>query len=205
MVLYGRHLGNGPSVYLYTDGCCLPEDRVGGWAFCVLTPNGAKHPHSGDLIPRYQRDWGGLRRTSNNRAELIAVIRGLKSLTAPTRVDLVTDSMYVIDGILNRLPKWKLRQWRTSSGSIRNASLWQQLDALLEIHAVTYRHVPAHSGNRNNELCDERARNAALQKQKQLAKKQKQLAKKQKQQAKEPQQLAKKQKQLAKATKKSAV
>ena len=75
-------LSPGEQVLLFTDGACLPFSHVGGWAFML------KHANSGKQVGRY----GGISRTTNNRAELLAVIYGLESLRQPARVCVVTTS-----------------------------------------------------------------------------------------------------------------
>ena len=97
-------------------------------------------------------------RATNNRAELIAVIRGLELLIGPTRIKVVTDSKYLIYGIAEGLPKWKVQGWRAGSARrkriLQNVDLWKKLDALLESHSVICRWVRGHSGNVWNEECD---------------------------------------------------
>ncbi|MGO8750561.1 MAG: ribonuclease H [Thermoguttaceae bacterium] len=142
-------------VILYTDGCCLPGTKVGGWA-CVLD------------VSTSNRSWErsqGLRRTTNNRAELTAAIMGLEALIPPCTVRLVTDSEYLALGINERLACWKAQGWRCGSGRhkrpLQNADLWQRLDAVLAKHGVRCEHVRGHSGHPENELCDRLARRAA--------------------------------------------
>lgn len=107
-----------------------------------------------------------LPRTTNNRAELIAVIRGLERLSGPTRLEIVSDSEYVALGVTELLPKWKAQGWRAGSGKckrdLKNADLWQMLDALLVRHTVTCEWVRGHSGHLLNEECDRLAHAASL-------------------------------------------
>jgi len=135
-------------VQLFADGACSGNPGPGGWAFLL------RHPPSGKELERS----GAERETTNNRMELIAVIRGLEALKRPTTVELVTDSEYVGKGISEWLPKWKRNGWRRRErgrwAEIKNESLWRQLDALLGKHQIRFTHVRGHSGHPENERCD---------------------------------------------------
>src|SRR3989304_5756409 len=127
-------------VQLFADGACSGNPGPGGWAFIL------RHPASGKEIERC----GGQRATTNNRMELLAVIRGLESLKRPTSVEIVTDSVYVAKGISEWLPKWKALGWRrrekNRTAEVKNEDLWRTLDALLGRHRAKGRHAPAHAG-----------------------------------------------------------
>ena len=140
-----------PAIKLHADGCCL-RNEVGGWAYLLEAADGG----------RIVEGSGGLWRTTNNRAELLAVIRGLESLTFSATVCVVTDSQYVVAGINERLPIWKVQGWRGGSQKHRrpltNADLWRRLDIVLAKHRVVCQHVHGHSGHPQNEECDRFAR-----------------------------------------------
>ena len=144
-----------PEVILYTDGACKGNPGPGGWAFVL------RHPKTEKLLERF----GGENDTTNNRMELLAVIEGLKSLTKPSQVELVSDSKYVLQGLEDWMPKWKKNGWRRKEGSsfkpVKNVDLWQELDRLIAVHGLTFRHVFGHSGHHFNERCDELASQAA--------------------------------------------
>jgi len=139
---------NTPEVRLFTDGACSGNPGPGGWAFLL------RHLASGKELERA----GAERDTTNNRMELTAVIRGLAALKRPTRVELLSDSVYVGKGLSEWLPKWKAQGWRRREGKrwaeIKNEDLWRQLDQLLATHHVRFRHVRGHSGHPENERCD---------------------------------------------------
>ena len=147
-----------PEVTLYTDGACKGNPGPGGWAFVL------SHPKSGKMIERF----GSESDTTNNRMELLAVIEGLRALTKPSRVELVSDSKYVLQGLEDWMPKWKKFGWRRKEGSsfkpVKNVDLWQELDRLASLHELTFRHVLGHSGHPFNERCDTLASLAALSK-----------------------------------------
>ena len=138
----------GPEVQLFADGGCSGNPGPGGWAFLL------RHPASGKEMERS----GAEPQTTNNRMELMAVIRGLEALKRPTRVELVTDSVYVGRGLTQWLPKWKANRWRRRPGKqqpdIKNEDLWRRLDQLLGMHQVQFTHVRGHSGHPENERCD---------------------------------------------------
>jgi ribonuclease HI len=144
-------------VVLYTDGCCLARSRAGGWAYMLHREDGRQKSAAS----------GGLQRTTSNRAELIAAIKGLERMPPGTRVVLVSDATYVVQGINERLDLWRARGWRAGSARhrrpLQNADLWQRLDALVGRLHVKGRHVYGHAGHRENELCDRLAREQALQ------------------------------------------
>ena len=99
--------------------------------------------------------------------ELQAVIEGLKLLTRPSRVEVVTDSTYVAKGSKEWLPGWKRNGWKRKDGSklvpIKNEEFWKQLDGLLIKHQVMFKLVPGHAGHAENERCDVLAVAAAEQ------------------------------------------
>ncbi len=138
-------------VELYTDGACSGNPGPGGWAFIL------RHGPSGKEMEQFGAD----RHTTNNQMELLAVIRGLETLKRPCRVDLYSDSTYVGHGLSQWMTNWKKNNWRRGRGSgakpVKNVELWKQLDALMQIHAITFYHVRGHSGHPENERCDELA------------------------------------------------
>jgi ribonuclease HI len=107
---------------------------------------------------------GGAPETTNNRMELLAAIEGLRALTKPCRVTVLTDSQYVIKGITTWVFGWKRNGWRTSSkGDVVNRDLWEQLLAATEGHQLTWQWVKGHSGHPDNERVDRLAQAAAEQ------------------------------------------
>lgn len=137
-----------PEVHLFTDGGCSGNPGPGGWAFVL------RHPASGKEIERS----GGERETTNNRMELTAVVRGLETLTKPSRVELFTDSVYVGKGLSEWMPKWKAQGWRRKEGTrwveVKNEDLWRELDRLISQHKLKYTRVAGHSGHPENDRCD---------------------------------------------------
>lgn len=134
-------------VTIYTDGACSGNPGPGGWG--AILRFGA---HEKELS-------GGEEQTTNNRMELTAAIEALNALKRPCAVDLYTDSTYVRSGIKEWMFGWKRRDWRTADNKpVKNADLWQALDAARERHDVTWHWVKGHAGHPDNERADELAR-----------------------------------------------
>jgi ribonuclease HI len=99
--------------------------------------------------------FGGEKDTTNNRMELTAAIRALESLTRPSQVCVVTDSVYVAKGISEWLPNWIKRGWKTAAKEpVKNVDLWQRLDAARSAHQVEWQWVKGHAGHAENERAD---------------------------------------------------
>lgn len=138
-------------VELFTDGACSGNPGPGGWAF-ILRDVKTQKELTGS---------GGERNSTNNRMEMQAVIEGLRSLKKRCRVELYSDSSYVLQGLQKWMTGWKKKGWVRMEGSrkkpVKNVELWQQLDQLIDQHDISYHHVRGHSGHPENERCDEMA------------------------------------------------
>lgn len=134
-------------VEIFTDGACSGNPGPGGWG-AILRFGGTEKELS-----------GGEAETTNNRMELMAAIVSLETLTRPCHIDIYTDSSYVKDGITQWIKRWRQNGWRTAAKKpVKNAELWQQLDAALERHEVEWHWVKGHDGHPENERADELAR-----------------------------------------------
>lgn len=135
---------------IHTDGACLGNPGPGGWA-AVLRYAGRERELSGA-----EPD------TTNNRMELMAAIAALEALRRPCHVQLYTDSRYVQQGILEWLPRWQARGWRTADGKpVKNQDLWQRLVQAASRHRIEWHWVRGHAGHAENERVDQLARAAA--------------------------------------------
>lgn len=93
--------------------------------------------------------------TTNNRMELMAAIQALESLTRPVSVRMHTDSTYVRDGITKWMLNWKRNGWLTAAKQpVKNADLWQRLEAAANQHEVRWHWVKGHAGHPENERAD---------------------------------------------------
>ena len=98
--------------------------------------------------------------------ELTACITGLKSLIGKSKVDLYSDSKYVVDSITKGWAKrwWANRWMRNKREKVENHDLWRQLLRLCDQHEVEFVWVPGHAGNPENERCDQLSKQAARRK-----------------------------------------
>lgn len=133
-------------VEVFTDGACKGNPGPGGWG-ALLKYRGAE-----------RELWGGEANTTNNRMELMAAIQSLAALKRPCRIRLTTDSEYVMKGVTQWLANWKKRGWQTAARQpVKNADLWQELDAQVQRHEVEWRWVRGHTGHPENERADQLA------------------------------------------------
>jgi ribonuclease HI len=130
-------------VELYTDGACRGNPGPGGWGTVLRFDGNEKEL------------FGGEKKTTNNRMELMAVIRGLQALKRRCAVDVTTDSQYVKNGITQWIHNWKRNGWRTAARKpVKNDDLWRQLDEAVARHDVSWHWVKGHSGHPENERAD---------------------------------------------------
>ena len=102
---------------------------------------------------------GGSENTTNNIMELSAVIEALKLLKRPCKVNVFSDSAYVVNAFNQKwIYGWIKKNWRTAGGdSVKNKELWQELYSLTKVHDVTFNKVKGHADNEFNNRCDEMA------------------------------------------------
>ena len=137
-------------VEIHTDGACKGNPGPGGWGALLKSGGTEKELFGGELG------------TTNNRMELMAVIEALSALRKPCEVTLYLDSEYVRKGITEWIHGWKAKGWRTAARQpVKNADLWQRLDALRALHQVHWRWVRGHSGDAGNERADALANKGA--------------------------------------------
>ena len=135
------------TVTIWTDGACSGNPGPGGWG-ALMRWRGRERELS-----------GGEAHTTNNRMELRAAIEALKALKKPCEVELYTDSQYLRGGIMQWIGNWKRNGWKTAAKKpVKNADLWQELDAALARYQVNWHWVKGHAGHAENEKADELAR-----------------------------------------------
>jgi ribonuclease HI len=136
-------------VTIHTDGACSGNPGPGGWG-AVLEYAG----HEKELS-------GAEAETTNNRMELMAAIQALEALKRPSRVRLVTDSVYVKDGVTKWIHGWKKNGWKTAAKKpVKNEDLWRRLDEAARRHEIAWEWIKGHAGHAENERADELARTA---------------------------------------------
>jgi len=133
------------SVKLFSDGSCLGNPGAGGWAYIL---------QYGDAIKKAS---GAEAMTTNNKMARPAAIMGLSALKQPCRVELFTDSEYVVKAINSWLAKWVVTDFKGK----KNADLWRRYLAAAAPHEIKASWVKGHAGHPQNEECDAMARAAA--------------------------------------------
>lgn len=133
-------------LFIWTDGACKGNPGDGGWGALLRWKE-----HTLEL-------YNGERETTNNRMELQAVISALRIVNRPVPIVIHTDSSYVKDGITKWIHGWKRNHWLTAAKKpVKNAELWQTLDALVSQHDIKWIWVKGHDGDPGNEKADELA------------------------------------------------
>ena len=132
-------------ITIYTDGACSGNPGPGGWGAILMM---------GDVRKEIS---GGSENTTNNIMELSAVIEALKLLKRPCKVNVFSDSAYVVNAFNQKwIYGWIKKNWRTAGGdSVKNKELWQELYSLTKVHDVTFNKVKGHADNEFNNRCDE--------------------------------------------------
>ena len=135
---------------IYTDGACSGNPGPGGYGVVMLYKGLRKELSE------------GYRKTTNNRMEALAVIKGLEALKEPCQVTLYSDSKYVVDAVTKRwVHKWKANNWvKADKKKALNIDLWERMLELLGKHKVVFVWVKGHADNVENERCDFLARQA---------------------------------------------
>ncbi len=133
-----------PEIELFTDGGAEPNPGKGGFGTILK--------HKG----RQKEFFGGYELTTNNRMELMAVIFGLEKIKTKARVQVYSDSKYVIDSIEKGWAlTWKQNNWIKKKGNlVLNKDLWGRLLEVIKMHEVTFNWVKGHAGHMENERCD---------------------------------------------------
>lgn len=141
-----------PQVVIYTDGACSGNPGPGGWGAVMIFGEHVREIHGGEPA------------TTNNRMELMAAIQALETLNRPCKVELHTDSTYVMKGISEWIHGWKTRGWKTADKKpVKNDDLWRRLDTARLRHEVTWKWVKGHAGHELNERADALARKGILE------------------------------------------
>ena len=135
-------------ITIYTDGACSGNPGVGGWGVVIIEDN------KNEFFLN-----GGDKNTTNNKMELTAAIKALKTFEKKSTITLITDSKYVKDGIHSWIQNWKKNGWKTAAKKpVKNKELWIELDELIARHNITWEWVKGHAGNIHNEKADYLAR-----------------------------------------------
>ena len=135
-------------ITIYTDGACSGNPGVGGWGVVIIEDN------KNEFFLN-----GGDKNTTNNKMELTAAIKALKTFEKKSTITLITDSKYVKDGIQSWIQNWKKNGWKTTGKKpVKNKELWIELDELISKHNITWKWIKGHAGNKYNNKADYLAR-----------------------------------------------
>ena len=134
-------------IELYTDGACSGNPGPGGWAAVLIYKDNEKTLS------------GFVDHTTNNRMELFAVIKGMAALKISCKINVYSDSAYLVNAFTKGwIDNWQTNNWKTSKKQpVLNSDLWQQLIAYTNKHDITWIKVKGHAENKYNNLCDQLA------------------------------------------------
>ncbi len=132
-------------IYLFSDGSALGNPGPGGYGTIIRYKDSEK-----ELT-------GGEEHTTNNRMELLGVIEGLRALKEPCKVEITSDSSYVVKGINEWLAGWIKRDFK----KVKNTDLWREYIEVAKPHQIHAVWVRGHDGHEENERCDDIARATA--------------------------------------------
>ena len=134
-------------ITIYTDGSSRGNPGPGGWGAVLVRDN------------EVLEIGGGEEHTTNNRMELTACIRALEFTINNfqfTKIQIYTDSEYVMKGITEWIEKWQKKGWKTAGRKpVLNQDLWQTLLELTKGRNIEWKYVAGHAGVRLNERADE--------------------------------------------------
>lgn len=144
-------------VFIYSDGSAKPNPGRGGYGTIVKFVN---DDYTVDHIEEFAE---GFKTTTNNRMELMGIIKGLSAVSRPSDIHIMTDSAYVVNGFTKGwIDAWKRNGWKTSEGKdVKNDELWKRILELKLPHNVTFIWIKGHYGHLENERCDYLANKAA--------------------------------------------
>jgi ribonuclease HI len=141
------------SLTVYTDGACSGNPGPGGYAAIIIDGAGKETVIS-----------GGEKTTTNNRMEMLALIEALKKVHEIEKetgskavVNLFVDSQYVMKGATEWIHGWKKKNWKSTTGPVKNRELWEQIDLLMKGLTLKWVWVKGHAGDKYNEMADQAA------------------------------------------------
>ncbi|MBT9385453.1 ribonuclease HI [Pseudooceanicola sp. CBS1P-1] len=135
-----------------TDGSCQPNPGPGGCAYRLHKPDGTAPVEASNQSLD----------TTNNIAEMQAVINALKATPEGVRVLIFLDSEYVKNGCEKDMARWAQNGWKTTKGKgVKNREKWETIANLMVTRDVAFQEVAAHSRDPEHERVDQLAKEAA--------------------------------------------
>jgi ribonuclease HI len=137
---------------IYADGSFVSKTGHSGYGGIIQEPNGNQEIFSQSFTTG-----------SNNLMELLAVTKGLQLLKSVKKIQVNTDSRFVIRGLVQWIHFWKLNKWQTAYGcEVKFAKNWQQIDQLCEGKIIEFKWIKGHSGNEEQSFCHDLAKQSAI-------------------------------------------
>ncbi len=137
------------TIEIFADGACSGNPGPGGFG-AILRYGDQEKEISGCEM-----------QTTNNRMELRAVIEALRLVKRPSRIRVVSDSLYLIKGMSEWVDGWVRKGWVGSNRKpVLNREFWETLIELCRPHRVEWKWIRGHAGHKENERCDRLARDA---------------------------------------------
>lgn len=137
---------------VFTDGSCFGNPGPGGYA-AIIRMAGSPDVECSDGSPK----------TTNNRMEMMGALAGIEAAkkAGATRIEMVSDSQYLVNGMSDWIFNWMMNGWRTANGhDVVNQDLWRKLQRLTQVITVDWTWTRGHVGHPENERCDALARKA---------------------------------------------
>lgn len=140
-------------VTIFTDGACSGNPGPGGWGAVLIYGENSRE------ISGYEEV------TTNQKMELMAAVKALQALKEPCKVELYSDSAYLINAFEQKwYERWQKNGWLNAQKKpVESRELWMKLLELASIHRIKWNKVKGHSGDIYNERCDKLARDAISQ------------------------------------------
>lgn len=155
--------------HVFTDGACKGNPGKGGWGWVEYEDDSGKPSYNGICFT----DCGGEDKTTNNRMEMMAIIKYFEDLPYGRNIQLYSDSQYVLKSLVNggngslgnsqNIYSGWLRKWKSVNyKDVKNVDLWKRLDKIITKHIekqtkISVQYVEGHKGNIGNEKADELA------------------------------------------------
>jgi ribonuclease HI len=139
------------TIEIYTDGACRGNpDGPGGYGVVMRYIDQDGTVHIKELSEGFQN-------TTNNRMELMGVLKALQALKNPCSIKLHTDSQYIVKAFNEGwLENWIKHKWKRgkSKEAVKNQDLWEKIVEAIAPHKVEFIWVRGHNGHPDNERCD---------------------------------------------------